>query len=391
MRLGEEIAVLDGLDGAIPDYYDAGAQFDPTAGQNLTGGSAWDPRLPLTPSNAGLAGADLPPADADLMGAAAVLERGKGFHRAIPGSYNAGRVFDPTSGQNYKGGSSWDPDMPLTPPVSGLAQVPDLDLAQVYSANLNRLKGIPNYYNVPNQFDITAGANLTGGSTWDPRLPLTPSNAGLADAYDGHDLEDIDRHYGSTLDKLPSYYAKGPQFDPTGGQYSGGSSWDPRLPLTPSSAGLAELSVVEPIDGIFDNVFKAKLYRSQFPAFRRAASRAKLLAAKKKAVSALKRGDARTAGKYGSLLQRIRSMRRGILKPATGRAIKAAKVAALRRAAPARGMAPAQVAKMLRSASPVAKKAMLRKAAVSPAVSAIARRLGPSISRAMVPVHSFGF
>ncbi|MFQ5339968.1 MAG: hypothetical protein ACE5F6_00320 [Anaerolineae bacterium] len=396
MRLGEEIAVLDGFDDlgqvyskdlnrlmAIPSYYETGPQFGVTAGQNLTGGSTWNPLLPLTPSNAGLAGADLPPADADLMGAAdALAQRGKGYHRAIPSSYNAGAVFDPTSGQNYKGGSSWDPLMPLTPSVSDLAQVPDVDLAQVYTKNLNRLKGIPNYYAVPNQFDITAGQNLTGGSTWDPLLPLTPSSAGLADAYDGHRLEDIDKHYGSTLDKMPGYYDKGAQFDPSGGQYSGGSSWDPRLPLTPSSSGLAELSIVEPMDGIFDNVFKAKLYRSQLPAFRRAASRGKLLAAKKKAVSALKRGDARSAAKYGSLVKRMRSMRRSILKPAGIKKLKAARAAALRHAAPARGLAPDKVAEIFRSASPVGKKAMFEKA--------VSRR-GPAISRARVPVHSFRF
>lgn len=389
MRLGEEIAVLDGLDDlgqvfskdlnrlmAIPDYYNAGSQFDVTAGANLTGGSAWDPRLPLTPSNAGLAGADLPPADADLMGAAATLERSKGYHRAIPSSYDAGAVFDPTSGQNYKGGSSWDPEMPLTPPVSGLAQVPDVDLAQVYSANLNRLKGIPNYYAPGPQFDPTAGQNLTGGSTWDPRLPLTPSNSGLADAYDGHSLEDIDRHYGSTLDKLPSYYAKGPQFDPTGGQYSGGSSWDPRLPLTPSSAGLAELSAVEPMDGIFDNVFKAKLYRSQVPVFSKVASRARLLKAKEKAMRALRKGDVNRANQYGRVLQRIRAMRRGILRPTPARAA---------RPMPARAARPtpaqiARAAKVIRAKRPGAR----------PSTAQISKLVG-SAARAMVPVHSFSF
>jgi hypothetical protein len=346
MRLGEEIAVLDGFEGAIPNRYNAGPQFDVTAGANLTGGSSWNPQMPLTPSQAGLAGADLPPADADLMGASAMLERNKGYHRNIPSSYNAGAVFDPTSGGNYKGGSSWDPQMPLTPSVSDLAAVPDIDLAQVYSKNLRNLKSIPNLYNAGAQFDPTAGQNQSGGSSWNPDMPLTPSQSGLAGTYDGLDLEDVDKYYGSTLGKLPSSYAAGPQFDVTGGQnYSGGSSWDPRLPLTPSNSGLAELSVVEPLDGIMDNVFKSRLYRNQIPAFQKMASRAKLLQAKKKALQALKRGDTHRAGVFGKLVKKIRSARRGIMKPAAmrGRAMPAITQAMRSRAMPVRRALPAAI------------------------------------------------
>lgn len=338
MRLGEEIAVLDGFEGAGPNRYNAGPQFDPTAGANFTGGSSWNPKLPLTPSQSGLAGAD-----EDLMGAAAVLERNKGYHRAIPSSYNAGAVFDPTSGANFKGGSNWDPKMPLTPSVSDLAAVPDIDLAQVYTKNLRKLKKIPNLYAVGAQFDPTAGQNYSGGSNWNPDMPLTPSQSGLASPYAGFALEEVEKHFGSTLGKLPSAYSLGPQFDPTSGQnITGGSSWDPRLPLTPSNSGLAELSLVEPMDGIMDNVFKSRLYRNQIPVFQRMASRAKLLQAKKKALQAMKKGDMNRANVYGKLVKKIRAARRGIIKPAAGarRALPAAARVQAARILAARGAVP---------------------------------------------------
>jgi hypothetical protein len=59
---GMSIYGLDGHYGstmeAVPGYYDAGKQIDASAGANYSGGSSWPGNLPLTPSNAGLAGLD---------------------------------------------------------------------------------------------------------------------------------------------------------------------------------------------------------------------------------------------------------------------------------------------------------------------------------------------
>lgn len=59
MPLSEEIAVLDGFE--IPGYYNRGRVIDASAGANYSGGSSWPGDLPLTPSNAGLAGLDAVP------------------------------------------------------------------------------------------------------------------------------------------------------------------------------------------------------------------------------------------------------------------------------------------------------------------------------------------
>jgi hypothetical protein len=205
--------------------------------------------------------------------------------------------------------------LPLTPSSAGLASVPDLDLAQVYTKNLTRLKKIPSEYNAGRQFDPTAGANMTGGSSWNPDMPLTPSQSGLAGTYNGHSLDSVDGRYGSTIDKLPDYYNVGGQFNVSAGaNYSGGSDWNPNLPLTPSNSGLAELSAVVPLDRMRDSVFKAKLYGNQIPAFRRVASQAKVLGLKKAAAQALRQGNVKQAAIYGRILGKIRRTRMGIMR-----------------------------------------------------------------------------
>jgi hypothetical protein len=204
--------------------------------------------------------------------------------------------------------------MPLTPTQAGLASVPDLDLAQVYSKGMRSLKSIPSDYNPGPQISPTAGANMTGGSSWDPNMPLTPTQAGLSGTYEGHKLTEIEKYYGSTLTAGPAAYDVGRQLDPTAGaNYKGGSSWDPTMPLTPSNAGLAELSAVEPMDGIADKIFKSKLYTSQIPVFKRLASQAKVAGVKKTGIAALKQGNVNKAKLLGRVLQKMRAMRRGIL------------------------------------------------------------------------------
>ena len=173
----------------------------------------------------------------------------------IPSNYTRRHVIDPSAGGNYSGGSSWNPEVPLTPSNSGLAQADD-DLLE--------------YYEKMNVIDPSAGANMSGGSSWDSHMPLTPSNAGLAyfadmgGMYDGKPVEDMDKNYGSTMGSLeaanlPGYYRKGPSIDPSAGaNYNGGSSYADMLPLTPSNAGLAAFNI-HPMDRIPDSTFLARL------------------------------------------------------------------------------------------------------------------------------------
>jgi len=118
------------------------------------------------------------------------------------------------------------------------------------------------------------------------------------------------------FDGIPNEYNAGPQFDLTAGaNYSGGSSWNPVMPLTPSNAGLAELSAIEPMDGIFDNVFKARLFRNQIPAFTRLASQAQVLKLRNAAAAAARGGNRTKAEMLGMCLRKCRAMRRNILNP----------------------------------------------------------------------------
>lgn len=76
-----------------------------------------------------------------------------------------------------------------------------------------------------NVLDASEGANHSGGSSYAPRLPLMPSSVGLAG-------------FGNIPRVLPT---KRNVIDPSGGaNYTGGSDWVPGLPLTVSSAGLAD-------------------------------------------------------------------------------------------------------------------------------------------------------
>lgn len=153
----------------------------------------------------------------------------------IPDYYTKSRVIDASGGGNYSGGSSWPGDLPLTPSNAGLADV-DRDLV--------------NYYSKSRVIDASGGGNYSGGSSWPGDLPLTPSNAGLADA----DLAQAAR-------KIPGYYDAGKVIDPSaGGNYSGGSSWDRYLPLTPSNAGLAgtyDGRSIHALDGHYGSTMEA--------------------------------------------------------------------------------------------------------------------------------------
>ncbi len=224
MSLNEQIAVLDGLaaldpnDGRIGQTRARVDQYgrsigpgvlmrtnviDPSGGANLTGGSNWAPRMPLMPSSIGLAG-----------------------FGALPGMLPPRiGVIDPSGGANFTGGSNWSARMPLLPSNAGLAGGEygraGLGQGDYGRAGLGRFAGglsdadlltaaetvaqqqmldqsdgrVGQYRAQPTQYadqiargvlrrrdvlDPSEGANYSGGSNWTARMPLTPSNAGLA-------------------------------------------------------------------------------------------------------------------------------------------------------------------------------------------------------------------
>lgn len=123
--LGDTIAVLDGLND-IPDSYATENVLDPSAGANYSGGSSWTGGMPLTPSNAGLAGCTgcydgVPMGAIDKMfGSTMELEN-------IPSHYSTKNVIDASGGANYSGGSSYAPGLPLLPSNAGLAGLSELN------------------------------------------------------------------------------------------------------------------------------------------------------------------------------------------------------------------------------------------------------------------------
>jgi hypothetical protein len=421
--LGEEIAVLDGVD--LPNYYDRGRVIDASAGANYSGGSSWPGDLPLTPSNAGLAGVDQ-----DLIGT----------YDRIENYYNRGKVIDASAGANYSGGSSWPGDLPLTPSNAGLAgemdtfakniavpmealllqrylvaigvkltpdgvwgkasedamarfsqqmdggefisNLADVKVAispfargrmvlikkpEVLFKIINMMKDkarrgealagmprhrIPGYYDRGAVIDASAGANYSGGSSWPGNLPLTPSNAGLAGFAgtgrasspegDDNDLigyynrgQVIDASAGANysggsswpgnlpltpsnagLADYPGYYkVKGSVIDASAGaNYSGGSSWPGNLPLTPSNAGLAGLGAMVPSDNVSDAAFKRKLYGNQISTFCRLCARDRVLAMKRAGMMALRAGNRSKAELIGRKLVGMRALRQNILR-----------------------------------------------------------------------------
>jgi hypothetical protein len=181
--LGEEIAVLDGLDdlGTLDGqsgYRSRVNVLDPTEGANYTGGSDWSPGMPLVMSNAGLADADL-----------AAFAVQTGMPRPAGEQRPRFNVLDPSEGADYTGGSNWTAGMPLVLSNAGLAEdrysdgtydgMPlSADFDEHYGSTMDTLEG--NFSSRVNVLDPTEGANYTGGSDWSPGMPLVMSNAGLA-------------------------------------------------------------------------------------------------------------------------------------------------------------------------------------------------------------------
>ena len=139
-------------------------------------------------------------------------------------------VIDASGGATYTGGSSWVPGMTLTPSNAGLAALDATDL--VNKAAQLKQKALPPGVlpHMRNVIAASGGATYTGGSSWDPFVTMTPSNAGLA--------SDMD-----LLNQMTSLPMRTNVVDPNGGQYTGGNSYSPYVPMMPSSAGLAGMQM----------------------------------------------------------------------------------------------------------------------------------------------------
>ena len=136
-------------------------------------------------------------------------------------------VVAPADGQNYSGGSTFAPGMPLLPSNAGLADA-DADLTNY----LNQGGVLPAQSGV---IDASGGANYSGGSSFAPGLPLLPSSAGLAGCASC-----------GTDNDLMGFVARQNVVAPADGQnYTGGSTFAPGMPLLPSNSGLAGLDAVK--------------------------------------------------------------------------------------------------------------------------------------------------
>lgn len=327
-HLGDEIAVLDGLDlggldmapvdGRIGQRPATGAEYarraahnielrrkviDPSEGANYGGGSSYAPRLPLMPSSVGLADADL----VDYARVVNVLPPRKG-------------VIDPGGGALYSGGSNYAPGMPLV--TSG-----DPGLA----ASL-----------------IQGGYGRAGlGAARGPLMDGGYGSAGMGaydtyDDYEGVPLGALDAFFGSTISiedgRIGRKPATGAEYarraahnvetrrdviDPSeGANYGGGSSYASRMPLMPSSIGLAELGEADELDGMLDQFFLPRLSSIQRAAFKRAAGVSRLKRLKGKArkiqramaqMTPARQARARMMlSRIGQALGRVRGIRRQI-------------------------------------------------------------------------------
>lgn len=272
--LGEQIAVLDGLaafepggkrpkinprDGRLGQQRARVDQYgrlimrdvlartnviDPSGGANYSGGSSYAERLPLMPSSIGLAG----------------------IPSVLPPKRN---VIDPSGGANYTGGSSYAPRMPLMLSSAGLAD-PLIDggygraglglAAALIEGGYGRAglgaplieggygrAGLGSTGCMADE-DLASAAEAiaverqaTGQMAPGERVPraamvraprINPQDGRL-----GQQRARVDQ-YGRLI--MRNVLARTNVIDASGGaNYSGGSSYAPRLPLMPSTVGLA--------------------------------------------------------------------------------------------------------------------------------------------------------
>lgn len=271
MKMSEQIAVLDGL-GLVPVSSIGPAQdgrigqvkaqvdqygrlimpgvlartnvIDASSGANYSGGSAYAPGLPLMPSSAGLA-------DADLLNF--VNQSG-----VLPPKMN---VIDASGGANYSGGASYAVGLPLLPSSAGLAALEGRlgrkikrglkkGIKKFAKANLKIATGemLGDYgYGRAGLGDGYGRAGLGGCSC--PSLdgfesstlgivPVSPIGSSQ-DGRIGQVKAQVDQ-YGRLI--MPGVLARTNVIDASAGaNYSGGSSYAVGLPLMPSSSGLADL------------------------------------------------------------------------------------------------------------------------------------------------------
>lgn len=210
--------------------------------------------------------------------------------RLMPFVYGRSHVLDASEGANMSGGSSYAPGLPLLPSTVGLA---DAEF-EAYAQSTNVL---PERKNV---IDPSMGANYTGGSSYAAGIPLTVSSSGLAELDDlaaaAKSLDPNDGRigqepaYGTEYSRwlMPHVYARGGVVDASeGANYSGGSSYAPGLPLMPSTVGLAGLGEYD--DDALDGVSDEDMGLGRFGRrFRRAVGKKRVRRLKKSLKSAAK-------------------------------------------------------------------------------------------------------
>lgn len=244
MSLGEQIAVLDGLDAIDPTDGRLGQRqaavtqystpvmhgvlarrnvLDASEGANYSGGSAYARGLPLGPSSWGLAGLGNIP-------------------NVLP---TRRHVIDPSGGANYTGGSDWVPGLPLVASSAGLA-------ADFIAGGYGR---------------AGLGAGFIQGGYGRAGLGQTASAAdedlaGAAEAIAAAKaINPEDGRIGQSRAQVDEYgrpimqgvLQRSNVLDASeGANYSGGSSYARGLPLMPSSVGLAGLGAYDESDGLSD-------------------------------------------------------------------------------------------------------------------------------------------
>lgn len=292
-RMGESIAVLDGFElssiSVSPDDADgrigqvrAGVPGMDFAGY-ATSVSPDDEDGRIGQVRAGAVGMDFASYDTSPNDADGRIGQTRAFPNQYAPSPQAGvlvkrNMIQASNGANYAGGSSWYPGAPTMPAQVGLADGYGKDglgdgygragLGDGYgraglgggcagcgSADADLSSAFDAYDNVTkrrNVIDPSAGANYGGGSSFSPGMPLVTSTIGLADMEPGMDPgldADLVNYMNATNPALPNVSYRKNVIDPSDGMYSGGSSFAPGMPLLVSSAGLAELSLVDRLDG----------------------------------------------------------------------------------------------------------------------------------------------
>ncbi len=249
--IGDPIMLLDGLPFGEAEVVAArgASALSIAAGGTVSGGSSWEPGIPTLYGSAGLA------ADYDLTDKMDRLptdlsnpERDfLNYMNDIPINLpSRKKIIDASRGANYSGGSSYSPGLPLTPSNAGLAgagsRLQNIKERMRQQMNLRVQQVGQNYQVRNNVIDPSAGANYGGGSTYYPGSPLLPSSAGLAGGCSGCGSADADLmgFESRVRQSMPGVQFRANVIDPSAGaNYGGGSSYAGGLPLLPSSAGLA--------------------------------------------------------------------------------------------------------------------------------------------------------